>query len=148
MKSFFKVHTNFSRNATFARYEKVWFKRRFLFEKKTFYSAKRELCIKCQANEDKLNAVVYNYWNIAHTKLTKLLQLRKTEYQKRLSKRIYLLSFIDVFYKRYILLDGTTNRLWNRFRRKGVFSVLWSFTDGTGDLNWSFLSIVFGKLCF
>ena len=31
-----------------------------------------------------------------------------TEYEKLLSKQVYLLSYIDVFFKRCIVLDETT----------------------------------------
>ena len=36
------------------------------------------------------------------------MELKLTEYEKLLSKRVYLLSYIDVFFKRCILLDETT----------------------------------------
>ena len=36
------------------------------------------------------------------------MELKLTEYEKLLSKRNYLLSYIDVFSKRFIVLDETT----------------------------------------
>ena len=36
------------------------------------------------------------------------MELEKAQYEKLLSKPIYLLSFIDVFFKRWFLLDQTT----------------------------------------
>ena len=36
------------------------------------------------------------------------MELKLTEYGKLLAKRVYLLSYIDIFYKRCIVLDETT----------------------------------------
>ena len=36
------------------------------------------------------------------------MDLKLTEYKKLLAKRVYLLSYIDIFYKRCIVLDETT----------------------------------------
>ena len=56
---------------------------------------------------DKLNIVVYRYRNNTCVKDTEM-ELKLTEYEKILSKRVYLLSYIDVFFKRCIVLDETT----------------------------------------
>ena len=56
---------------------------------------------------DNLNIVVYHYWNNTYVKDTEM-ELKLTEYEKLLSKRVYLLSYIDVFFKRCIVLDETT----------------------------------------
>ena len=55
---------------------------------------------------DNLNIVVYRYRNNTYVKNTKM-ELKLTEYEKLLSKREYLLSYIDVFFKWCILLDET-----------------------------------------
>ena len=51
--------------------------------------------------------VVYRYRNNAYVKDTKM-ELELNEYEKLLSKRAYLLSYIDVFFERCIVLDETT----------------------------------------
>ena len=56
---------------------------------------------------DKLNNVVYRYRNNTYVKDTEM-ELKLTESEKLLSKRVYLLSYIDVFSKRCIVLDETT----------------------------------------
>ena len=56
---------------------------------------------------DKLNIVVYRYPNNTYVKDSEK-ELKLTEYEKILSKRVYLLSYIDVFFKRCIVLDETT----------------------------------------
>ena len=53
---------------------------------------------------DKLNILVYRYRNKTYVKDTEM-ELRVTEYEKLLSERVYLLSYIDVFSKRCIVLD-------------------------------------------
>ena len=57
---------------------------------------------------DNLNIVVYRYRNNTYVKDTEL-QLKWTEYKKLLFKRVYLLSYIEVFFKRCIVLDETTS---------------------------------------
>ena len=56
---------------------------------------------------DKLNIVVYRYGNKTYVKDSEM-ELKLTEYEKLLSKRVYLLSYIDVFSERCIVLDETT----------------------------------------
>ena len=65
-----------------------------------------KVCIKFQTDTDKLNIVVYHYRNNTHLKDTGM-DLKLTEYKKILAKRVYILSYIDIFYKRCIVFDET-----------------------------------------
>ena len=58
-------------------------------------------------NTNKVNIVVYRYRNNKYLKDTEM-DLKLTEYKKLLAKRLYRLSYIDIFYKRCIALDETT----------------------------------------
>ena len=73
----------------------------------TIYNGRRKVCINFQTDTDKVNIVVYGYRNITYPKDTEM-DLKLTEYKKLLAKRVYLLSCIDIFYKRCIVLDETT----------------------------------------
>ena len=73
----------------------------------TFYNGRRNVCINFQADTDKVNIVVYRYRNNTYLKDTEM-DLKLTECKKLLAKRVFLLSFIDIFYKRCIALDETT----------------------------------------
>ena len=73
----------------------------------TIYSGRRKRCISFKTDMDKLNIVVYRYRNHTYVKDTEM-ELKLTEFEKLLSKRVYLLSYIDVFFKRCIALDETT----------------------------------------
>ena len=73
----------------------------------TIYNGRRKVCINFQTDTDKVNIVVYRYQNITYLKDTEM-DLKLTEYKKLLAKRVYLVSYIDIFYKRCIALDGTT----------------------------------------
>ena len=73
----------------------------------TFYNGRRKVCINFQTDTDKVNIVVYRYRNITYLKDTEM-DFKLTEYKKLLAKRVYLLSYIDIFYKRCIVLDETT----------------------------------------
>ena len=75
--------------------------------KRTIYNGSRKVCINFQTDTDKVNIVVCRYRNNTYLKDTQI-DLKLTEYKKLLAKRIYLLSYIDIFYKRCIVLDETT----------------------------------------
>ena len=73
----------------------------------TIYNGRRKVCINFQTDTDKMNIVVYRYRNNTYLKDTER-ELKLTEYKKLLAKRVYLLSYIDIFYQRCIVLDETT----------------------------------------
>ena len=75
--------------------------------KLTIYNGRRKICINFQTDTDKVNIVVYRYRNSTYLKDTET-DIKLTEYKKLLAKRVYLLSYIDIFYKRCIVLDETT----------------------------------------
>ena len=72
----------------------------------TIYNGRRKVCINFQTDTDKVNIVVYRYRNNRYLKDTEM-DLKLTEYKKLLAKRVYLLSYFDIFYKRCIVLDET-----------------------------------------
>ena len=73
----------------------------------TIYNGRRKVCINFQPDTEKVNIVVYRYRNNTNLKDTEV-DLKLTEYKKLLAKRVYLLSYIDIFYKRSIVLEETT----------------------------------------
>ena len=56
---------------------------------------------------EKLKILVYRYRNNTYVKDTEL-ELKLTEFEKLLSKPVYLLNYIDVFFQRCIVLDEAT----------------------------------------
>ena len=73
----------------------------------TIYNGKRKMCINFQTDAHKVNVFVYHYRNNTYLKDTEM-DLKLTEYKKIPAKRVYILSYIDIFYKRCIVLDETT----------------------------------------
>ena len=73
----------------------------------TIYNGRRKVCINFQTDTDKVNIVVHRYRNNTYLKDTEM-ELKLTEYKKLLAKRVYLLSYIDISFKRCIVLDETT----------------------------------------
>ena len=73
----------------------------------TIYNGRRKVCISFKTDMDKLNIVVYRYRNNTYVKDTEM-ELKLTEYEKLFSKRVYLLSYIEVLFKRCIVLNETT----------------------------------------
>ena len=87
--------------------EKAYSKDEISCLKWTIYNGRRKVCINIQTDTDKVNTVVYRYRNNTYLKDTDM-DLNLTEYKKILAKRVYFLSYIDIFYKRCIVLDETT----------------------------------------
>ena len=73
----------------------------------TIYNGRRKVCINIQTDTDKKNIVVYRYRNNTYLKDTEL-DIKLTDYKKLLAKRVHFMSYIDIFYKRCIVLDETT----------------------------------------
>ena len=74
----------------------------------TIYTGRRKICINVQTDTDKVNIVVYRYRNNTYLKDIGL-DLKLIEYKKLLAKLVYLFGYIDIFYKRCIVLDETTD---------------------------------------
>ena len=87
--------------------QKVGSKEEIACLKWTIYNGRRKVCINFQTDTDKVNIVVYCYRNSTYPKVTEM-DLKLTEYKELLAKRVYLLSSIDIFYKRCFVLDETT----------------------------------------
>ena len=87
--------------------EKVDSKDEFSRLKWTIYIGRRNVCIKFQTDTEKVNIVVYRYRNNTYLIDTEM-ALKLTEYEKLLAKRVYLLSYIDIFLKPCIVLDEET----------------------------------------
>ena len=87
--------------------EKVDSKDKFSCLKWTICRGRRKLCNNFQIDADKVKIVVYRYRNNTYLKDTGM-DLKLTDYKKLLAKRVYLLSYIDSFNKRCIVLDETT----------------------------------------
>ena len=73
----------------------------------TIHNGRRKKCINFQTDTDKVNIVVNRYRNNTYLKDTEM-DLTLNEYEKLLAKSVYLLGYIDIFYKRFIVLDETT----------------------------------------
>ena len=72
----------------------------------TTYNGRRKVCISFKTDKDNMNILVYSYRNNTYIKDTEM-ELKLTEYEKNSPKRVYLLVYIDVFFKQCILLDET-----------------------------------------
>ena len=71
------------------------------------YNGRRKMSINFQTDTDQVNIVVYRSRNNTYLKDTET-DLKSSEYKKILAERVYLLNYIDLFYKRCIVLDETT----------------------------------------
>ena len=79
----------------------------------TIYNGRRKVCVNFQTDTDNVNSVVYRYRNNTYLKDTEM-DLKLIEYKKLFAKRVYLLSSIDIFNKRCIVLDETTVHNYNK----------------------------------
>ena len=87
--------------------EKTYSKEEVSCLKWTICNGRTKVCVNFQTDTDTLNFVVYRYRNNSYHKDNEVI-LKLTEYQSPLAKRVYFLSYIDFFYKRYIVLNETT----------------------------------------
>ena len=87
--------------------EKVDTKNEISCLKRTIYKGMRKVCISFKTDVAELKIVVYRSRNNTYVKDIEM-ELKLTDYEKLLSKRVYLLSYIDVFFKRCIVLDEAT----------------------------------------
>ena len=72
----------------------------------TIYNGGRKVCVNFRTYTDKKNIVAYRYRNNTYLKDTEL-DVKLTEYKRLLARRVYLLSYFVIFYKRCIVLDET-----------------------------------------
>ena len=86
----------------------------------TIYNGRRKVYVNFQTDTDKLNIVVYHYRNNLYLKENEI-DLKLREYQSLLAKRVYLMSYIDIFYKRCIVLDETTVHNQHKLRQEWMF---------------------------
>ena len=63
------------------------------------YNGMRKVCVHLRIDTDKLNSFVYRYRNSLNLKDYEF-DPKLTKNQSLLAKRIFLLSYIDIFYKR------------------------------------------------
>ena len=87
--------------------EKTDSKEEVSFLKRTIYNGRREVCVNFQTDTDMLNIAVYRYRNSLYLEDNEV-DMKMIEYQSPLTKKNYLLSYIDIFHKRWIVLDETT----------------------------------------
>ena len=76
--------------------------------KRIIYNGRKKVCIGFKTDMDNFRIVVYGYRNNTYVKDTEM-KLKKTEYEKLFFKRVYLMNYIDVFFKRCIVLDEKTD---------------------------------------
>ena len=73
-----------------------------------------------ETDTDKLNIVVYRYRNNLYL-IDNEVDLKLTGYQSVLAKQVNRLSYIDIFYKRCIILDGTTVHIEKKLCQETMF---------------------------
>ena len=70
----------------------------------TKINGRKKVCVNFQTDTDKLNIVVYRYRNNFFLKHNEV-DLKLSEYQLLLAKRVHLLSYFDIFHNRCNVLD-------------------------------------------
>ena len=81
----------------------------------------RKVYIDFKADTGRLLIVVFRYWKSLYLK-DKEVDLKLTEYQSLLAKRVFPLNFFEIFRKRCIVLDKTTIHNWIKLCEEGKFS--------------------------
>ena len=73
----------------------------------TLYNGRRKVSLSFKTDMDKLNIVIHQNRNNTYVKDTEK-ELKLTENERLLSKRVYLLSYLYVFFKRCFEFDEKT----------------------------------------
>ena len=71
------------------------------------YNSRRKIFVRFQTDTDKVDIVVYRYHNNTYLKDTEI-ELKLAKYKTLLAKRMYLLSYLDLIYRRCMVLDEST----------------------------------------
>ena len=98
----------------------------------TIYSGRRKVSVNYQTDADELKTVVYCYRNNMNMKDWEM-ELKMTEYEKLLYKRVHLLNYLDIILKRCIALDETTVHEHKNFSGKICTNFSW---NATIDRRW------------
>ena len=67
----------------------------------------RKVCVNFETDTDKMKTIVYSHRTNIYLKDDEV-DVKLTDYQTQLTKRVKLSSYIDFFFKRCIALDATT----------------------------------------
>ena len=86
----------------------------------TLFNVRRKVCVNFQTDTDQLNIIMYRYRNSFYLKDKEVL-LKLTEHQSLLPKQVYSLSYVDIFYKRCLVLGETTVHNKNKIRQERMF---------------------------
>ena len=100
--------------------EKTASKEQLFCLNRTLCNGRRKLCVNFKTDTDKLNFVVHRYRKKLYLKDNEI-DLKLTEYQSLLAKRVYRLSCVDIFSNRCIVLDESTVHTWNNLRQEWMF---------------------------
>ena len=100
--------------------EKIDSKKEVSCQKRTIYNGRRK-SVNFKADTDNLNIVAYRYRNNLYPNNNEIV-VKLTEYQSLLVKRVYQLSYSDLFFNRCIVLDETTVHKENNHRQEWMFS--------------------------
>ena len=73
----------------------------------TIDNGRRNLCVNFKTDTDNFNIVLQFYRNNLHLNDNEI-DLKLTEQQSHLAKRVYVLSYIDIFFRPCIVQDETT----------------------------------------
>lgn len=71
------------------------------------YNGRRKICLSFQTDTDSIEVTVYRYRNNNYLKDADI-KLSLIEYEHFLQKRIYILSYLETFSKKCIVLDEST----------------------------------------
>ena len=89
--------------------------------KRALYDGRKQICVNLKTDTDKLIVVVHRYWIILYLKF-KELKLKLSENPLLSAKPVYVSSYLEIFFKRCIVLDQTTTHIWNKVCHECIFS--------------------------
>ena len=87
----------------------------------TINDGRQKVCVNFKTDTENINLFVYHYridWHLTDNEN----DLKITENRTVLAKRVFLLNYFDVLFKRFIVLDETNVHKKNKLRQNLTFS--------------------------
>ena len=98
------------------------------------FNWRRKSCVFHKSDTDYVGITVYRYRNNKYMKDSDI-ELKSTEYNTLLEKKKYLLSYLETFSKKFIVVQESTHHNWYYFAGRWTSSLLLLLFNLTRDWN-------------
>ena len=98
------------------------------------FNESRKIFENRQTDAQKVKYVTYHYRSNIYLEDSEM-ELKMINYEKLVSKWLYIFRSIDVFFKQTIVLAKATVHMWKKLCQDWMFFFYWAFSDTTRVLK-------------